>query len=37
VVRYSHRRWKADEIQLHYRRFMLEIDRLVDSIDHLRV
>jgi hypothetical protein len=36
-VRYSHRRWKADEIQLHYRRFMLEIDRLVDSIDHLRV
>jgi len=37
VVRHSDRRFKGPEIQSHYRRFMVEVERLVNAIDEMRV
>jgi len=37
VVRYSERRFKGAELQGHYRRFLVEVERLVNAIDEMRV
>jgi hypothetical protein len=37
LVRYTERRWKGSELVATYRAFLLEIERLVDRIDELRV
>jgi hypothetical protein len=37
LVRYSGRRYKPDEMELIYRRFLAEVDKLVIAIDQLQV
>ena len=37
LVRYTGRRYAAPEMLAHYRKFLAEIDRLVNAIDQLRV
>ncbi|MBI1798871.1 MAG: hypothetical protein HYR73_04205 [Candidatus Eisenbacteria bacterium] len=37
VLRYSHRRPKREEIQTLYRKFLVELDRLIAAVDELRV
>src|SRR5262249_35604458 len=37
LVRYSSRRYKADEMLTLYRRFLVEIERLVIAIDQMQV
>ena len=37
VVRYSQRGWKLEEIRGHYLRFMNEVERLVGTLDDLKV
>ena len=37
LMRYSHRRYKSDEILTLYRKFLVEMDRLVNAIDEMRV
>lgn len=37
VVRYSDRRIKGPDLHGHYRRFLVEVERLVNAIDEMRV
>ena len=37
VVRYSDRRFKGPDLHGHYRRFLVEVERLVNAIDEMRV
>jgi len=37
LIRYGDRRHKGPEILAHYRKFLVEVERLVDAIDEMRV
>jgi hypothetical protein len=37
LVRYTERRYRGAELQTLFRRFLVELDRLVDTIDEMRV
>jgi hypothetical protein len=37
LVRYGERRFKGTELTGHYRKFLVEVERLVNAIDEIRV